>query len=365
MGRPTRLLLLIPHLGGGGAERVTAILASRLNPLRYEVHLGVVTGIRPKLQSLPAHVTVHLLGATSVRRGVAAILRLVWRLRPDAVLSGMAHLNLAVLLHRPALPRRTRILVRQNAAPHARDAGYLTPALYRWLYPKADAVICQTQAMAAAVRHAAGPHARLHVLANPVEVDAVRAAASTRPANGSKPGLRLLAIGRLAPEKGFDLLLEAFAKLRRQFPSLNLTILGAGSEKRRLFEIAGQLALNESIHFAGHVEDPETWLARATVFVGSSRREGLPNALLEAAAAALPIVATPADGGLGGLLAGKDGVWLAREVSAAALESALRSALLAIRPGQRFAHSWIDEFRAERIVPRYEALIDSVLDWEA
>lgn len=362
MQKRTRVLLLIPHLGGGGAERVNAIVAARLNPQRYEVHLGVVTGRRPGAGSFPAHVAVHVLGAPRVRRGLGAILRLAWRLRPDAILSGMAHLNLAVLLLKPALPRRTRILVRQNAEPHPRDAGSWTPAFYRWLYPKADAVICQTPAMARAVRHSAGPRVRVHVLANPVEVDVVRTAAGARSTNGNLPGLRLLAMGRLAPEKGFDLLLKAFASLRRQFPALRLIILGAGSEDASLRALARQFALNESVHFAGSVENPEAWLGRASHFVLSSRREGLPNALLEAAAAALPIVATPAEGGLGALLAGKEGVWLAREVSAPALECAIRSALLAHPPGHRFAHPWIEEFRAERVVPRYEALIDSVLE---
>lgn len=361
MTQRTTLLLLIPHLGGGGAERVTAILAARLNPRRYQVHLGIVTGGRPAPE-FPGYVIVHSLGARNVRSGIAAILRLVWKVRPNAILSGMAHLNLLVLMLRPAFPRATRVLVRQNGAPQPRDAGRWTPALYRRFYRKADAVICQTREMAAAVQKAAGAETRVHVLANPLELEALRLPAAAPPEHADDPEVRLLAVGRLVPEKGFDLLLRAFAVLRPDFPSLQLTILGAGAEKEALQRLARELALNSSVQLEGYVEKPAAWLASASLFVLSSRREGLPNALLEAAAAALPIVATPAEGGLARLLAGKEGVWLARDVSAMALEEAIRSALRALHPGQRFAHAWIDEFRAERIIPQYEALIDSVLE---
>lgn len=352
--------MLIPHLGGGGAARVAAILAAKLNADRFEVHLGAVTGDGAEGRSLPAHVQVHALRARRVREGLPAIWRLVRRIRPDVILSGMAHLNVAVLILRPLIPRATRVLVRQNAEPGERDAGRLTPALYRLLYPMADVVICQTQPMAEAVAKATGTAVNLHVLPNPVDT---RAASRRADETGlwSAPGPHLLASGRLAPEKGFDVLLRAMALLRGQFPSADLTILGAGHEGDSLRGLARELALEDCVRFAGHVADPQAWFPGASLFVLPSRREGLPNALLEAAAAGLPIAATPARGGLSELLAEKDGVWLARDVSAEGIEHAIAAALHTLTTGQRFPHPWIEEFRAERAVPRYEALIDAVL----
>lgn len=355
-----RILLLIPHLGGGGAARVAAILAARLNADKFEVHLGVVTGHGAEGYALPAHVQVHALGARRVREGLPAIWRLVRRIRPDVILSGMAHLNIAVLMLRPLIPRATRVLVRQNAEPGKRDAGRLTQALYRLLYPKADAVICQTQPMAEALAKATGTAANLHVLRNPVDVRAAsRRGGKTALWNG--PGPHLLAAGRLAPEKGFDLLLHAMVLLRGQFPSADLTILGAGHEDDSLRGLARELALEDCVRFAEHVADPQVWFPGASLFVLPSRREGLPNALLEAAAAGLPIAATPACAGLSELLAEKDGVWLARDVSAEGIQHAIATALHTLTTGQRFPHPWIEEFRAERAVLCYEALIDAVL----
>ena len=361
MDKVSKILLMIPHLGGGGAERVTALLAESLDAQKYEVHLGVVTAWRPCDISLPSHVVVHALGARRARFAVLRILRLVWRVRPDAVLSSMAHLNLLVLLLRPFFPRATRVLVRQSGLPGAGDAGLFTSLLYRTLYRRAHAVICQSQAMAETVALATRWVQNLHVVPNPVDIDAIRAPGQVQKPLWQGPGPHLLAVGRLAPEKGFDLLLRATALLRFQLPASDLTILGAGPEEPRLRMLAEKLALERSVHFAGHVSHPEAWFGGATLFVLSSLREGMPNALLEAAAAGLPIVATPADGGLREMLADRQGVWLADRVSAGALEQAIARALSALAPGERFQHPWIEEFRTQRAIPRFEALIDGVL----
>jgi glycosyltransferase involved in cell wall biosynthesis len=87
----------------------------------------------------------------------------------------------------------------------------------------------------------------------------------------------------------------------------------------------------------------------------------MPNALLEAAAAGLPIVALPASGGVVELLRNQPGVWLAPQVSAEALAASLSSALQTLRPGQRFAHAFIDDFRLDRAMRAYESLIDQTL----
>lgn len=364
MGNRSRILLLIPHLSDGGAARVTANLAARLNPDKYDVHLGVATDKAGPAASLPAHVAVHLLGAPRVRVGMPAILRLVRQVHPDLILSGMAHLNFAVLMLRPLFPRKARVVVRQNSVPTANDAGCLTPLLYRMLYRRADAVICQTQTMAEAVAQAAGSYANVHVLTNPVKVETIRAQVHRCDSPWTGPGPHLLAIGRLAPEKGFDLLLCAMASLRRSHPAVDLTILGAGAEDQRLIQLAKNLALDGAVCFGGHVTDPETWFRGASIFVLPSRREGLPNALLEAAAAGLPIVATPALGGLSEMLSGKEGVWMAGNVTSDALAQSICYALDVLQLGQRFPHAWIEDHRPELVIAQYEALIDAILAGE-
>jgi glycosyltransferase involved in cell wall biosynthesis len=355
------ILFLIPHLGGGGAERVTAHFAAGLSESRFRVDLGVVTELSLGADALPAHVTVHRLGASRIRTAAWPILRLVWRLRPDLIFSNMFHLNFLVLLLRPLFPRRTRCLIRQNGMT-APDTGTGTFAriLYRTLYPRADGVVCQSDVMATEMRDLLGTARNLHVLPNPVSTERE----SSEEASGNLwrgRGPRLLAIGRLTRQKGFDMLLPAFQQILQAFPEAELAILGQGPEETDLKAMCRNLGIEARVCFAGYVLKPQAWFAGASAFVLSSRHEGISNALLEAAAAGLPIVSTPALGGIAELLKCAPGSWLARTISAEALAVSLLAALDSLRDGQRFSHPWLNTFRMENALPRFERLIDEVL----
>ena len=149
--------------------------------------------------------------------------------------------------------------------------------------------------------------------------------------------------------------------MREQVPQADLVIAGAGPEDAALKALCRELGLESSVRFAGHIDRPAAYFSGASAFVLSSRHEGLPNALLEAAACGLPIVATPASEGVVDLLRGQPGAWLAPEISSAALAGSLIAALKVLQPGQRFAHSFIDEFRLDRAIHAYEDLIDAAL----
>ncbi len=366
MTKRPKVLLLIPHLGGGGAERVTALLTRGLSAQKYELHLGLVTESVIASDIVPSSVLIHALGADRVRSAAFPLLRLVRSLEPDVILSGMAHLNFLVLLLRPFFPAHTRVVVRQNATVsadlHSGRLPFYTRVFYRLLYPGADRVVCQTEAMALdlATRTHLG-QTRVRVLANPVDAQAIRSVHPDGERHWSGPGPHLLAVGRLSFEKGFDLLLEAFASLRLKYPHAELTILGTGSELAHLTDLRNELRLHDSLRFAGYVPHPERFFRGATLFVLPSRQEGLPNALLEAAAGGLPLVALPASEGVVNLLAGKQGAWVGNAITSSALTRALLAALNGLTAGERFPHAWIDQFRMEYAIQDYERLIDGML----
>lgn len=366
MPRIPIVLLLIPHLGGGGAEQVTALLARNLAREKYDLHLGLFTLSSAGPTPLPPHVTVHALGVRRARWGAGKLLRLVWRLRPDLILCGMAHLNFMVLFLRPLFPPPTRVLVRQNGTasslPAIRHSPAWTRLFYRLLYRRADGVICQSPAMAEDLRRESRlPLPKLVLLPNPIDIEAIHATIKSQPSRWCGPGPHLLAVGRLSAEKGFDLLLQAMACLKHRFPTADMSLAGQGPEESALRALCRSLNLDASVRFLGQVEDPATWFPGASLFVVSSRCEGLPNALLESAAAGLPLVALPASGGIVDLLKDQPGCFLARELSANALAESLTVALASLCPGERFPHEWIEPFRVQNAVPAYETLIDATL----
>jgi glycosyltransferase involved in cell wall biosynthesis len=360
-----RILLLIPHLGGGGAEHVINTLARNLNPARYEIHLGLVTQSPNAYPPPPSWVTIHPLNSSRVRYGALKLVRLIWLLRPAVILSGMAHLNLLVLMLRPFLPSKTCICVRQNGALSA-TLGDAHPSLARPFfaaaYRSANRVICQTPAMATEIHQLGVNPGRINVLHNPVDLDGIRALGSATLVKPASPSPRLVAVGRLAPEKGLDLLLEAFAGLLKDYPAAELDIFGKGPCEAALKAQCKSLALDDHVRFRGEVLLPAEYFGAATAFVLSSRHEGLPNALLEAAAAGLPIIALPASAGLVALITGQSGVWLAAEISAAALKDALSEAFQSIPSAPRFRHIWIEPFDRRRAIPAYQDMIEAVLE---
>jgi len=363
-----KILLLIPHLGGGGAERVTELLAKNLSTEKYELHLGLITQAEITDEKLIQRIQIHALGARRVRTGAFRLLCQVRRIQPDLILSGMAHLNFIVLLLRPFFPRGTRVLVRQNATVSASLAfgnpHSYTRILYRFLYRRADCIICQTPSMAGDLaRELRISESQLSVLPNPLDVEEIRNLIRKYPAQhaNSKESPRLLAVGRLSPEKGLDLLLQAMAQLRKHLPGVTLTIAGTGPEESALKIQCHALELDNVVRFAGYLARPWQLYPETTLFVLPSRHEGLPNALLEAAAGGLPIVATPASGGISELLRNQPGVWLAPEISANALAATLLAALQSLQPGERFPHPFIETFHMDRAMRAYECLIDQIL----
>lgn len=317
-----------------------SLLARSLSWKKYDIHLGLVAAADTGTVVLPPWVTVHALGSKRARAGAVSLLRLAYRIRPNVILSGAAEVSFLALLLRPLFPPKTQILVRQNGTVSSGLAFGNAPRYTRWLYHllyrRANRVICQSSAMAEDLARELGMNReQLTVLPNPIDLEGIRAA-SDAPCARIGSGPHLLAVGRLVPEKGFDLLIEALTAVRDSYPGADLIIAGSGPEEAALKLQCRALRLETAVSFAGHVVPVFAFFPGTTLFVLSSRYEGMPNALLEAAAAGLPLVATPASGGVIDLLCGRPGAWLATECSAEALAATIVTALSAIRPGERF-----------------------------
>lgn len=359
-----RILLLIPHLGGGGAERVIETLARELSPVKYDIHLALVAPTQHNDPQLPETVTVYRFHRSRVRYCAFRLLRLIWKLHPNLILSGIAHLNLLVLTLKPLLPHATRIVVRQNGALEATLASHsrlYSRRAYSLGYRWADRVICQTLSMARELQLGLGiEREKLLILPNPTDLRSLRSGPFPNP-KGTTIVPALLSIGRLVPEKGFDILLDAFATLHSAFRSSELIIVGSGPQQSRLQLQSETLGIQNRVRFVGHVPEPIARFRHASLFVLSSRTEGLPNALLEAAAVGLPIVATPASDGVVDLLQNREGAWLAAEASSDALRAALDQALSVVQPGQRYSHPWIESYDLSCAIPAYEEAIRHVI----
>ena len=166
----------------------------------------------------------------------------------------------------------------------------------------------------------------------------------------------IVSVANLYPNKAIDLLIAAFAEVRRQIPAATLVIAGDGPERDRLVAQAGALP-GGAIRFAGRVDDPSDLMRSASVFVLPSRKEGVPLALLEALALGVPTVAT-AVGGVPEHVLGDETVLVAPDAVAIAtaivalLRDPRRAAELA-RQGRRAAERYVAGASIDPIVSAY------------
>ncbi|MEZ5654180.1 MAG: glycosyltransferase [Burkholderiaceae bacterium] len=364
------LPLLVPD---GGAERVVLTLIRHLDRRRFEPTLIVLDGDPARLRTfVPEDVGLVSLSSTRVRYGVWRLVRSLHAMRPDLLFCAIGHLNLMVAIVRPLLPRGMRVVARETNVVSAINADdgrtAVMNALYRRFYPRLDHVICQSQDMFDDLIGNFGlPSARASVIMNPVDLDTIRRQAgqplpcevpawrATPTADAVPTGLRLLAIGRLQPQKGFDLLLQAIAELPAG--SVRLAIIGQGDEDSALRAQARRLGLGGVVSFLGFQSNPYAFIARADALVSSSRYEGLPNVVLEALACGKPVIATPAPGGLREIAARIGGVRLASRLDAVALAQAIREHLHAPTGLPPIA---IETVSLGTVMARYQALLEDL-----
>lgn len=371
--RPIRVLFAIPALDHGGPDRVLFELLRSIDRARFTPSLLVSEPGGYYLARLPADIEVGVLGGGTRlgrRYPLARALRFVRAAAPDVVFATL-RMALTLGLVAPAFPRHTRLILRQATHASTDFAALIAKArlkhrLSRWLavttLRRADAVICQSEAMRADLRALLGRDARLHVIGNPIDVPAVTRAASASTATPmGRPAL--VSVGRLVHLKGYDLLLQAIARLRGRHPDLHLTIFGDGPERAPLTAIAARLGVAAHVTFVGFRAEPLPAVRAADLFVLTSRYEGFPNAALEALACGTPVVLTDCPGANAQLIVpGRNGR-LASAISADAIAAALEAAIAEL---PRYDRAWITadcdaRFAAARIAKSYEDVFASVV----
>ena len=360
-----KVLFLASSLADGGAQRVFSILLRHLDRNRFEPHLGVLRAEGAYLTDLPSDVGVHDMRVSRIRYSLPAIVKLIRKLRPDAVMSTMLATNLALIASKPFLPRGTRVLIREAASPSEILLQETThPRFWRWVYRHvyrhADRVICLSEAMVDdMVRQFNLPREKIVRIYNPVEEEKVRELGESGGNPYSGPGPHLVSAGRLSREKGFDLLISALSAVLKQFPNAELVILGEGRLKKDLVEQAAQLGLTERVRLPGFEQNPWRYFRHADLFVLASRHEGMPNALLEALAVGTPVVAADCPGGIREIQSCAPPMVLVRPEDPQALAEAIISMCGRTRTDgeiQQQARPDLSKFNLQQVVSEYSAL---------
>jgi GalNAc-alpha-(1->4)-GalNAc-alpha-(1->3)-diNAcBac-PP-undecaprenol alpha-1,4-N-acetyl-D-galactosaminyltransferase len=322
-----RIALITPTFAGGGAERVATVLSNdwvskgeSVTVITFEApgtSPGYALNARVSLQHIDAYNRNSGLAArivTNLNR-LARLRRLLKGINADVVVAFTTEANVVTLCAARGLG--IPVIISERNQPDRPGLGQFRQAARRLTYPFADVIVMQTQEIARWARQRF--KVPVHVLPNPVRLDALNEGVAEEITDRR----RIVAAGRLVPQKGFDILIAAFAKIAQQHSEWSMTIYGEGPSRSDLEAQVREAGLQTRVNLPGFSNSIDAALQSAGLFVLPSRYEGYPNILLEALAASCPAVATNCPGGVAEIIGDDEFGMLVPNSDSEALAAAL------------------------------------------
>jgi glycosyltransferase involved in cell wall biosynthesis len=370
---PVRVLFLLPALNGGGAERVTLHLLRHIDPEVCQATLFVFQPKGAYWDDIPKDLRV-VIGAPNQERQQLTAFTVLRRLisaarNHDVVVACLQNRTTYVAWLAGAITSKPVIgWIQNSAVPGSPMLKARHRLLSRQIYPRLTTLVCASQGVFASLS-AFVPLCRQQVKVIPSFIDrdmvtALACAELPSSISTSREEPLLLAMGRLVPQKGFDVLLRAIRQLHNCGQRVHALILGDGGERSNLQRLITDLSLGEYVKMPGFAANPFPIMRQADIFVLSSRFEGFALVLLEAMALGLPIVATdcvagPSEildrGRCGMLVPPEDHRALAAAVSAMLKNRELREEYRAE------ASARLEHFEAGRVVQEWQCLFRNII----
>ena len=362
-GPATHVLVADRGLRERGWE--TLLVYGVVEPDEMEVPLGGVDLPMKQLSTL-----VRPISPVSDARALASLARIIRAYRPHVI---HTHLSKAGLLGRGAAMFSSRA-VRIHTFHGNVFEGYfgsrtsgMIQRTERFLGARTDRIVAISDRQhEELLKYRVAPDARIRVV--PLGLDLGRFEGHDRAGARARLGIddatvAVVAIGRLVPIKRIDRLIRAFSAAVAGAPEIRLYLVGDGSERSSLEELAASLGVADRVAFAGWSSDTPTWYAAADVVALTSDREGTPLALIEAAAAGRPVIASDVGGVADIVVDGETGLVFPpddEDALAAALVRLARDPVLRLRLGSA-APTHARSYSAERLVDDLDSLYRQAL----
>jgi glycosyltransferase involved in cell wall biosynthesis len=354
------IAFFLPMLNGGGAQRVVLNLANTLPHLTQQpVHIVLARKQGVFVSDVSPQVEIIDLNSNRTALSIFKLARYLRKEKPMALMTSMHYVNIIGTLAWLLAGRPGRLVIREASVwrpPIDENNNVAMKVILEFLmkrsYRFANVLVANSQDTLDSLKRASIrlPHC-CRVIGNPVVVETKTASQEDDPMADAFPMPYVCAIGRLEFAKGFDVLLEAFSRISNK--TINLVILGEGSQRNKLEKHARSLGIDRRVFMPGFVASPQTILRNASLFVLSSRWEGFGNVLVEALSMGVPIVSTDCPGAPGFILEnGRYGALVPVEDHEALAEKIEQSMIRPVgHPQARIARA--NEFSATVVARRY------------
>lgn len=320
MKKPIDVTFVINDLSGGGAERVLVNVLNSLDRKKFNPKLFLFEYEGKFLKDLDENIEVSYgikfaeesnKFKLAIRKYYKYIYRSIWGIRKLSKLIEKDEMVIA-FLEKMVTYNVARATNKKNIISVAwlHNNIYEFPRIHKFLskeyYSRYNNIFCvSNECTDLAKKYFSDSKFKFEAVYNPIDIQSI-INNSQRECNFKMPnGKNIVAIGRLTNQKGFDILIKAFSKIKKD--GINLIILGEGEDRGKLEDLVAKLELTSNIFLPGFVNNPYSILRQSDVFVLSSRFEGLPTVLIEALTLNKTIVSTKCSGSREILMDGKYG----------------------------------------------------------
>ncbi|MBW4535439.1 MAG: glycosyltransferase family 4 protein [Pleurocapsa minor HA4230-MV1] len=366
-----KIALVISSLSCGGAERVLVSMAQGFIQRGHNVKVVTLSEKNSDFYELPSECSRIALGVLSSSTGLITALKsntgritatreALQSSTPDVVISFLRITNVTTIL--ALLGTKYPLIITEHNDARVFSYGLLWETLRRLTYPFCSCVVSVSQGVD--LGFASLPKSKRAVIYNPIMVKDNEQADQLPPQVDPQKNW-LVSMGRLTEQKGFDLLLQAFAKIASKSPNWQLLILGKGELREQLSQMKDDLGLSSQVVFTGALSNPFAVLKRAKIFVMASRNEGFPMAHGEALACGLPVVCTDCPSGPSEMVRQDiDGILVPNQ-DVAALAAAMENLMSDEALREKLAHNApqvLERFGLDAIVTEWETLMNKLLE---
>lgn len=278
----------------GGAERMSITYGKILKKADFDVTVAIVGTATYLDKFIPADFCIIRIPIKKIYHGgFVKIMNVIRKERPDFTFSSMIYLNWIVILASKLLDVKS--IVRNNIG--LLNARKWVKVAMKFTYPKAYNIIAQQEEMKDELIHKMHlPSNKIVVIHNPLDLDTINKGLEAPSPYINIDETRIVFAGRFDKTKGQDVLVKAFATVKKSVKNAHLYLVGKYQDGEETYESCKQTIAEKNItdyvHFVGFDENPYRWEKYADCFVLPSRKEGLPNSLIEAMYIGLPVVAT-------------------------------------------------------------------------
>lgn len=298
---------------------------------------------------IPDHLTACYLSEVSIASGFARMIPKLRSFSPDLIMSTHPYLNAFLGFLKRLGYLHTKLIARECTSVFTRFTGLKKKVyrlIYRLGYPSIDLLVCQTELMKKQLldHNRFIPDKKVLVQPNPIDFIKIMAGAEKPLINGDARLEFICSAGRLIPEKGFPILIEAFKSIKSEYPHLKLLLLGEGKERISLTTLIEANGLTGEVILKGQVDNPAPYFKHAKVCVVSSIKEGFPNVLLEMMAVNQSVVSTLCAGGIEEI----PGIHKIEVNNVAALSNAIKQTLAATKAADvKVMHHYLAQRKPE------------------